>query len=146
MAKENKNLTGIQKAAILFITLGPDASSKIIKKLPEHEIQKITYEIANISSVSSNQREAIMNEFLSMNKARDYVKEGGVDYARTVLSQALGNQRANEIISAITEITQKNRPFAIARKVDSGQILNVISGEHPQTIDRKSTRLNSSHL
>ncbi|MGL4761246.1 MAG: flagellar motor switch protein FliG [Sarcina sp.] len=134
MAKENKNLTGIQKAAILFITLGPDASAKIIKKLPEHEIQKITYEIANISSVSSNQREAIMNEFLSMNKARDYVKEGGVDYARTVLSQALGNQRANEIISAITEITQKNRPFAIARKVDSGQILNVISGEHPQTI------------
>lgn len=134
MAKENKNLTGIQKAAILFITLGPDASAKIIKKLPEHEIQKITYEIANISSVSSQQREVIMQEFLQMNKARDYVKEGGVDYARTVLSQALGNQKANEIISTITEITQKNRPFAIARKVEAGQILNIISGEHPQTI------------
>ncbi|MGL4655892.1 MAG: flagellar motor switch protein FliG [Sarcina sp.] len=134
MAKDNKKLTGIQKAAILFITLGPDASAKIIKKLPEHEIQKITYEIANITSVSSAQREEIMQEFLQMNKARDYVKEGGVDYARTVLSQALGNQKANEIIETITEITQKNRPFAIARKVDAGQILNIISGEHPQTI------------
>ena len=134
MAKESKKLTGIQKAAILFITLGPDASAKIIKKLPEHEIQKITYEIANINSVSSAQREVIMGEFLQMNQARDYVKEGGVDYARTVLSQALGNQKANEIISTITEITQKNRPFGIARKVDAGQILNVISGEHPQTI------------
>lgn len=134
MAKDNKKLTGIQKAAILFITLGPDASAKIIKKLPEHEIQKITYEIANISSVSSAQREEIMQEFLQMNKARDYVKEGGVDYARAVLSQALGNQKASEIIATITEITQKNRPFAIARKVDAGQILNIISGEHPQTI------------
>ncbi|MGL5633645.1 MAG: flagellar motor switch protein FliG [Sarcina sp.] len=134
MAKDKKKLTGIQKTAILFITLGPEASAKIIKKLPETEIQKITYEIANISAVSSTQREEIMQEFLQMNKARDYVKEGGIDYAKTVLSQALGNQRAAEIIATITEITQKNRPFAIARKVDAHQILNVISGEHPQTI------------
>lgn len=107
MSRERKKLTGIQKAAILFITLGPDASAKIIKKLPENEIQKITYEIANINSVSSSQREEIMQEFLHMNRARDYVKEGGIDYAKTILSQALGNQKAMEIIATITEITQK---------------------------------------
>ena len=55
MAKENK-LTGVQKAAILFITLGPDAASAIIKQLPDTEIQKITYEIANITSVKQEQR------------------------------------------------------------------------------------------
>jgi flagellar motor switch protein FliG len=54
VAKSEK-LTGIQKAAILFITLGPDASSGIIKKLPEKDIQKVIYEIANISSVNSDQ-------------------------------------------------------------------------------------------
>ena len=134
MSRDKKKLTGIQKAAILFITLGPDASAKIIKKLPESEIQKITYEIANISAVGSGQREEILQEFLQMNKARDYVKEGGIDYAKTILTQALGNQKAIEIISTITEITQKNRPFAIARKVDATQVLNIISGEHPQTI------------
>ncbi|MEL5899618.1 flagellar motor switch protein FliG, partial [Clostridium sporogenes] len=48
MAKDDK-LTGVQKAAILFITLGPEASAGIIKKLPDSEIQKITYEIANIT-------------------------------------------------------------------------------------------------
>lgn len=50
MAKEERKLTGVQKAAILFITLGPEASSGILKKLPEGDIQKITYEIANITS------------------------------------------------------------------------------------------------
>ena len=50
MAK--KQLTGIQKSALLFITLGPEASADILKRLPETEIQKITYELANISTVT----------------------------------------------------------------------------------------------
>ena len=63
MAKESGRLTGVQKAAILFITLGPEASSAILKRLPESEIQKITYEIANISSVKSEQRQSMLDEF-----------------------------------------------------------------------------------
>ncbi|MCR4944383.1 MAG: flagellar motor switch protein FliG [Clostridium sp.] len=134
MARENVKLTGIQKAAVLFITLGPDASSAILKKLPESEIQKITYEIANITSVNSEQRESILNEFLEMNKARDYILEGGMDYARELLSKALGTQRASEILEKVSEATQQYRPFAIARKADAHQLLNVIAYEHPQTI------------
>lgn len=133
MAKGEK-LTGIQKAAILFITLGPEASSGIIKKLPERDIQKITYEIANITSVKSDQRQAILDEFMEMNKAKDYLLEGGLEYARNLLSKALGNQRAKEILDRVTEATQQYRPFAIARKADAHQLMNVIANEHPQTI------------
>ncbi|GCD08976.1 flagellar motor switch protein FliG [Clostridium tagluense] len=133
MAKGEK-LTGIQKAAILFITLGPDASSGIIKKLPEKDIQKITYEIANIVSVKADQRQAILDEFMEMNKAKDFLLEGGVDYARNLLSKALGNQRAKEILDKVMEETQQYRPFAIARKADAHQLLNVMANEHPQTI------------
>ncbi|ABK61735.1 flagellar motor switch protein FliG [Clostridium novyi] len=133
MAKEDK-LTGVQKAAILFITLGPDAASGIIKKLPESDIQKITYEIANISSVKQEQRSDILNEFIEMNKAKDYIIEGGFEYARALLGKALGNQRAKEILEKVTEATQQYRPFAIARKADAHQLLNVIANEHPQTI------------
>ncbi|KGN01853.1 flagellar motor switch protein FliG [Clostridium botulinum] len=133
MAKENK-LTGVQKAAILFITLGPDAASGIIKQLPDPDIQKITYEIANISSVKQDQRTEILQEFIEMNKAKDYIIEGGFEYARNLLGKALGKQRAKEILEKVTEATQQYRPFAIARKADAHQLLNVISNEHPQTI------------
>ena len=133
MAKDAK-LSGVQKAAILFITLGPEVSSGILKKLPEAEIQKITYEIANITSVTSEQREGILNEFLQINKARDYIIEGGMDYARELLSKALGPHRANEILEKVSEATQQYRPFSIARKADAHQLLNVITYEHPQTI------------
>ena len=134
MAREEHKLTGVQKAAILFITLGPDASSGILKKLPEADIQKITYEIANITSVTSEQREEILNEFLQINKARDYILEGGMDYARQLLSKALGSQRAGEILEKVSEATSQYRPFSIARKADAKQLLNVILSEQPQTI------------
>lgn len=132
MAK--KQLTGIQKSALLFITLGPEASADILKRLPENEIQKITYEIANISTVTSEQRHSILEEFLEMNKAKDYLLEGGLDYAKELLSKALGPQRAGEILNKVAEASQLNRPFAIARKADAQQILNIINYEHPQTI------------
>ncbi|NEZ45889.1 flagellar motor switch protein FliG [Clostridium niameyense] len=133
MANEAK-LTGIQKAAILFITLGPDASAGIIKKLPDSEIQKITYEIANINAVKSEVKQGILEEFIQMNKAKDYLLEGGLDYAKNLLSKALGSQKAMEILDKVTEATQQFRPFAIARKADAHQLLNTISDEHPQTI------------
>jgi flagellar motor switch protein FliG len=133
MGRESK-LSGVQKAAILFITLGPDASAGIIKKLPETEIQKITYEIANITGVKSEQRQEILNEFIEINKARDYILEGGFEYAKSLLGRALGPQRAKEILDKVSEATQQYRPFAIARKADAHQLMNVIANEHPQTI------------
>ncbi|CAM2806430.1 flagellar motor switch protein FliG [Hathewaya histolytica] len=129
-----EGLSGVQKAAILFITLGPEASSSIIKRLPEREIQKITFEIANISSVNPEQRQEILDEFIEMNKAKDYILEGGLDYARALLGKALGVQRAEEILEKVSEATQQFRPFSIARKADAHQLLDVISSEHPQTI------------
>lgn len=134
MARDTNKLTGVQKAAILFITLGPEVSSGILKKLPEAEIQKITYEIANITSVNAAQRESILSEFMQINKAREYIIEGGMEYARTLLGKALGTQRANEILEKVSEATQQYRPFSIARKADAHQLLNVMTYEHPQTI------------
>ena len=132
--KSESKLSGVQKAAILFSTLGPDASSGILKKLPEADIQKITYEIANITSVTPEQREEILNEFLQINKARDYIIEGGMDYAKQLLSKALGSQRASEILDKVSEATAQYRPFSIARKADAHQLFNVIVSEQPQTI------------
>lgn len=133
MVKTEK-LNGVQKAAILFITLGPEAAAGIIKRLPEKDIQKITYEIANMNTVKSEERQKILDEFMEMNKAKDYILEGGFEYAKNLLSKALGTQRASEILDRVSEFNQQYRPFSIARKADATQLMNVIMNEHPQTI------------
>jgi flagellar motor switch protein FliG len=132
MAKEK--LTGVQKAAILFITLGPDASAQILKKLPDSEIQKITFEIANLPKVKTEIKDEVLKEFIDLNKAKEYILEGGFEYAKNLLGKALGTQRAMDIIEKVSEITQQYRPFGIARKADASQLLNIIINEHPQTI------------
>lgn len=133
MAKSDK-LTGVQKAAILFITLGPEVSSNIIKKLPENEIQKITFEIANTVKIKSSIKDTVLEEFVNLNKAKDYILEGGMEYAKNLLSKALGVNKAMEILEQVGEITQQFRPFGVARKADPQQLLSLIMSEHPQTI------------
>lgn len=133
MVLKNK-LTGIEKAAILMIALGPEISSDLLKRLPDNMIEKITYEIANRTQITSEQRREVLNEFMDMTLAQDYITEGGLDYAKNILTKALGSKKAKAIIDTVSEITQQRRPFAIARKADAQQLFNTISKEHPQTI------------
>jgi flagellar motor switch protein FliG len=133
MAKAER-LTGVQKAAVLLISLGPEVSANIVKKLPQHDIEKITLEIANTTKIRSDTRDSVLEEFVNLNKAKEYVLDGGIEYAKTLLSKALGVQKAMEIMEQVGEITQQYMPFGIARKADPQQLLSLIMNEHPQTI------------
>jgi flagellar motor switch protein FliG len=133
LAKVEK-LTGAQKAAILFITLGSEVSSNILKRLPEKDIKKITFEIANTVKIDPEVKDKVIEEFININKAKEYILEGGFEYAKALLSKALGVPKALEIMEQVGEITQQFRPFSAARKADSQQLLSIIMNEHPQTI------------
>lgn len=125
--------SGLKKAAVLLMTLGPDASTEIIKSLPDKQIQKIGLEIAGISAISSSERRNILKEFVEINKAKDFVIEGGMEYARSLLGGALGINKASKLLEGIKhDATLK--PFATARKSDVETLINAIIEENPQTI------------
>lgn len=129
-----ETMDGVKKAAILLISLGSDISSKVMKLLPESVIRKVSYEIANIETVTPEDRDSILNEFLETSIAQKYVIDGGFDYAKNLLNQALGPQRAKEVIDVLSQIQLRERPFNIARKADTQQLINLLLNEHPQTI------------
>lgn len=127
-------ITGIKKAAILLISLGPETSAEIMKMLPDRYIQEISYEIANIDHVTSEQREDIVEEFIGMTQARGYIVEGGIEYAKDLLNKALGPQRAKEVIDMLNQIQLREKPFEMARKADTTQLTTLLLDEHPQTV------------
>ena len=127
------NLTGVQKAAVLLIALGPEKSSKVFKHLKEEEIEELTLEIANTRSVTPQIKEDVLNEFYQICLAQQYIAEGGIGYAKELLEQALGAEQATDVISRLTASLQV-KPFEFVRKTDASQILNFIQDEHPQTI------------
>jgi len=126
-------LSGVQKAAILLICLGPERSSAIFKNLKEDEIESWTREIAGTRSVTSEVKESRLEEFYQVCVAQQYISEGGISYARTLLEAALGMERAQEVIAKLT-VSLQVRPFEFMRKTDSTQLLSFIQDEHPQTI------------
>ena len=115
----NAELTGVQKAAVLLITLGPEKSASIFKHLKEEEIEELTLEIANTRSISPQEKEDVLNEFYQVCLA--------------LLEKALGEQKAQDVITKLTASLQV-RPFEFIRKTDPSQVLNFIQDEHPQTI------------
>ncbi|WP_047810938.1 flagellar motor switch protein FliG [Desulfosporosinus acididurans] len=133
-------LTGIQKAAILMISLGSQNSAKIVQNLNELEIEKLTLEMSNVGKITPEQRDNVIEEFHQMCLANDYISYGGVDYAREVLERALGEPKANEIISRLAS-NLKMRPFDLVRRTDPKQLFSFIQGEHPQTIALIMTHL-----
>ena len=133
MAVKIADLNGVQKAAILLITLGPDKAANVFKHLKEDEIEQLTLEIANTRSVSQSLKEEVLDEFYEVCLAQQYIAEGGIGYAKDLLEKALGNDKAMEVIGKLTASLQV-RPFEFIRKIDASQILNFIAEEHPQTI------------
>ena len=126
-------ITGIQKTAILLITLGPEKSAMVFKHLKEEEIEEITLEIANTRSVTPQIKESIINEFYEICLAQQYIAEGGIGYAKELLEKALGAEKAIEVLNRLTASIQV-KPFEFVRKTDASQLLSFIQDEHPQTI------------
>lgn len=126
-------LSGLQKAAILLIALGPEKSATIFKHLKEDEIEELTLEIANTRSISPKIKESVIDEFYEVCLAQQYIAEGGIGYARELLEKALGTEKAMDVIGKLTASLQV-KPFEFIRKTDASQLLNFIQDEHPQTI------------
>ncbi len=128
-----EELTGIQKAAILLIALGPENSANIFKHLKEDEIETLTLEIANTRSIAPAAKDEVIEEFYQVCLAQQYIVEGGIQYAKDLLEKALGVEHAKTVIGKLTASLQV-RPFEFVRKTDVTQLLNFIQDEHPQTI------------
>jgi len=126
-------INGKKKVAILLMSLGPDTASRVLKQFPEEDIENVSMEIANLRCVEKETRDEVLEEFVLLGQARQYVLEGGVDYARDILEKAVGHHKAVEIIKKLKEQI-KIKPFTFVHKADPKQVVNLISREHPQTI------------
>ncbi|MDR2575174.1 MAG: flagellar motor switch protein FliG [Treponema sp.] len=131
--KGGKEFTGRQKSAIFLVTLGSELSAEIFKYLREDEIETLTFEIARLEKIDSEEKDAILHEFQELMMANQFISTGGIDYARELLEKSLGSQKAIDIINRLTSSLQV-RPFDFIRRTDPTHLLNFIQQEHPQTI------------
>jgi len=122
-----------EKAAILMISLGPEVAASVYKYLSEEEMEWLTLQISSMKRIDPEEKLEVMDEFHELATAQNYITQGGIGFAKSVLEKALGEEKAMELIYRLTSTLQV-RPFEFARKADPKQLLNFIQNEHPQTI------------
>ena len=115
-------MSGVQKAAILLIALGPERSAMIFKHLKEEEIEELTLEIANTRSVTPQIKEEVIEEFYQVCLAQQYIAEGGINYAKELLEKSFGNEKAVDVITKLTASLQV-KPFEFVRKTDRKSVV-----------------------
>lgn len=122
-----------EKAAILMISLGPEVAASVYKHLSEEEMEWLTLQISSMKRIDPEEKLEVLEEFHELAMAQNYITQGGIGFAKSVLEKALGEEKAMELIYRLTSTLQV-RPFEFARKADPKQLLNFIQNEHPQTI------------
>jgi flagellar motor switch protein FliG len=122
-----------EKAAVLMISLGPEVAANVYKHLSEEEMEWLTLQISSMKRIDPEDKAGVLDEFHDLAMAQNYITQGGIGFAKSVLEKAVGEEKAMELIHRLTSTLQV-RPFEFARKADSKQLLNFIQNEHPQTI------------
>lgn len=101
--------------------------------MSEEEIEQVTLDLSSLGTVEPDMREAVLQEFYDMSLASRYVAHGGIDYARNLLEQAVGPEKALEVLTKLQSSLQ-DVPFEFLKKADAAQISSFIQDEHPQTV------------
>ena len=127
-------MSDASKAAAMFVLLGEEVASGIMKHLNEAEIEQLSKEISTIGPIGADKAEANAEELYQMLVANRFVSEGGVDYARKVILKTLGAGSAKRIIDRLSSSYASNNAFQAIDKVNPIQLSQFIQHEHPQTI------------
>lgn len=137
-----EDMNNIQKAAVALVAFGSEISALVLKTLSENELEKITIEIANLRDVPSDIEQKVIEECHQIFMARQYISQGGVDFARQVLESAVGAVRAKDILKRL-EHSFSSKGFQLLKDIDPKQLAGFLANEHPQTISLILTQLNS---
>jgi flagellar motor switch protein FliG len=133
ISEETETLGGLQKAAVLLLSVDQDTASVLLKELDPATIESLTREVASLKSVGPDMQEAVVREFYDLALARSWIAEGGLEYATALLKRSCDPKVAEQIIQQVSQQVQQT-PFAFLQKAESENLLTFIQDEHPQTI------------
>lgn len=130
---EPVELTGTQKSAILMMLLGEDEAAEVLKNLSPREVQHLGTAMYSVQTADQETVNAVLDEFLEIIKKQTSLGMGAGNYIRNVLNKALGDDKAQSVLSRITPASSE-RPIEILDWMDARSIAELVQDEHPQIV------------
>ena len=126
-------LSGTQKSAILMMLLGEEEAAEVLKNLSPKEVQHLGAAMYSVQAADQGTVNAVLDEFLEIIKGQTSLGLGGGNYIRNVLTRALGDDKAQSVLSRITP-SSSERPIEILDWMDARSIAELVQDEHPQIV------------
>ena len=124
-------LTDIEKAAILLISLGESDAAEVLKYLGPKEVQKIGEAMTKLDNVPQSQVESVVTDFLGVVSDQTSIGINNDRYIRAMLNQALGEEKAKTLIDRIL-MTTNTSGLDTLRWMEPRQVAEILRYEHPQ--------------
>lgn len=134
---------GIEKSAILLLSLGEDEAAEVLKNLGPREVQKIGHAMAALKQVSRARIETVLDE---LQQHSDKGAPVSVDEAtiRSMLTKALGDDRAANLISRVLQ-GGDTAGIESLKWMDAASVADLVKNEHPQIIATILVHLEYDH-
>lgn len=126
-------MDGIERAAILLLSIGEKNAAEVLKHLEPRQVQKVGMAMTTLNSVSKVKMQTVMVDFISAIEDETSLTIDTEDYLRTVLIEALGEEKATPFIDRIL-VSDKDSGLNRLKWLDGRLIADVIRNEHPQII------------
>lgn len=126
-------MTGAEKAAILLLYVGTEATTKVFAHLEDQDIKKISQSMAGLGHVPMSVIQEVVDEFNQITSPDAGFFSQGDEFVRKILEKALGPQKA-EILLQEMHSSNMGDIEDILGNMDAKTIANFLSQEHPQTI------------
>ena len=124
---------GVQRSAILLMSIGEEEAVEVFKYLGPKEVQKLGLAMSKLSNVTREQVADVLKKFRSEAEQQTNIGTASDQYLRTVLTRALGNDKAAGLIDRILQ-GNDNSGIESLKWMDSASVAELIKGEHPQII------------
>ncbi len=133
MPEGDRKLNGLERSAVLLLSLGEEAAASVMKHMGPKEVQQVGTAMASLDNISQAQVDGVMGEFLSEASTRTSLGVGSEEYIRNVLVKALGQDKARGLMDRIL-LGGASVGLDNLRWMDSRAIADMVRGEHPQII------------
>ena len=134
---------GIEKSAMLLLTLGADAAAEVLKQMGPKEVQKLGHAMAAMKSVPREQVEALLTE-LEAHTEKGAPLSADEDVIRSMLTKALGDDKAANLIGRILQ-GGDTAGIESLKWMDAATVADLIKNEHPQIIATILVHLEFDH-
>jgi flagellar motor switch protein FliG len=127
------NAEGINKAALLLMSLGENEAAEAFRHLAPREVQKITGAMAALKNVTRGAVDDVLQDFIKEAETQTTLSLDSKDYIRSVLTRALGEDKAGNVIDRILQGDDVGGIEGL-KWLDAPAVAELIKNEHPQII------------